>query len=170
MRNRLTITATCGVCGTKFEKQLHHYKSAIRLGSTLCCSKKCKSKKQEKGIWKKCLTCKKDIYVTPSRLAKSDSGDHFCSKHCATIVNNSRHKKWINHPHYKTGISAYREKALETYGESCSNTDCPLSHIVIPKKMLDVHHIDGDRTNNKVTNLKVLCVWCHAIETRKWLE
>lgn len=34
-------------------------------------------------------------------------------------------------------------------------------------KMLDVHHRDGNRSNNKLSNLEVLCVWCHALETRK---
>lgn len=33
--------------------------------------------------------------------------------------------------------------------------------------MLDVHHIDGNRKNGKADNLEVLCVWCHALETRK---
>lgn len=34
------------------------------------------------------------------------------------------------------------------------------------EQMLDVHHRDGDRKNNKIENLEVLCVWCHALETR----
>lgn len=28
--------------------------------------------------------------------------------------------------------------------------------------ILDVHHIDGNRGNNSLGNLEVLCVWCHA--------
>ena len=33
--------------------------------------------------------------------------------------------------------------------------------------MLDVHHVDGIRQNNHPDNLEVLCVWCHALKTRK---
>jgi len=33
--------------------------------------------------------------------------------------------------------------------------------------MLDVHHIDGDRFNNDVRNLAVLCPTCHALATRR---
>ena len=44
---------------------------------------------------------------------------------------------------------------------------CELSgKIDIPEKLLDVHHVDGDRSNNDVSNLVVLCVWCHAKVTR----
>ena len=32
---------------------------------------------------------------------------------------------------------------------------------------LEIHHVDGDRTNNKLDNLKVLCCNCHAI-TKTW--
>src|SRR5438876_2230962 len=32
--------------------------------------------------------------------------------------------------------------------------------------MLDVDHLDNDRTNNSLDNLRVVCVWCHALKTR----
>jgi len=32
---------------------------------------------------------------------------------------------------------------------------------------LEIHHVDGDRTNNKLDNLKVLCCNCHAT-TETW--
>lgn len=32
---------------------------------------------------------------------------------------------------------------------------------------LEIHHVDGDRTNNKLDNLKVLCCNCHAT-TKTW--
>lgn len=33
--------------------------------------------------------------------------------------------------------------------------------------MLDADHVNGDRSNSKKGNLQVLCVWCHALKTRK---
>ena len=34
-------------------------------------------------------------------------------------------------------------------------------------ELLDVHHLDRDHFNNKSSNLVVLCVLCHALDTRK---
>lgn len=33
-------------------------------------------------------------------------------------------------------------------------------------ELLDVHHFDHDRCNNRPSNLAVLCVMCHALDTR----
>lgn len=44
---------------------------------------------------------------------------------------------------------------------------CNLSHwlgVAIP---LECHHVDGDRTNNNYSNLKLLCCNCHAL-TANW--
>lgn len=35
------------------------------------------------------------------------------------------------------------------------------------EQMLDVDHINSNRKDNKLCNLQVLCVWCHALKTRK---
>ena len=45
------------------------------------------------------------------------------------------------------------------------NPNCPIT-FEIPRYMLDVHHKDENRSNNKIENLEVLCVWCHAVLTR----
>lgn len=36
--------------------------------------------------------------------------------------------------------------------------------------MLDVHHVDGDRSNGEIANLAVLCVFCHALITRGYAD
>ena len=38
--------------------------------------------------------------------------------------------------------------------------------VKVPEELLDVHHIDSNRSHNDINNLAVLCVWCHAIVTR----
>ncbi len=54
---------------------------------------------------------------------------------------------------YKNGIGTFRKRAFEQYGYICNK--CGAVH------KLCVHHIDEDRTNNIVENLKVLCKRCH---------
>lgn len=164
---KLNISITCPSCGSNFDRPKHRYDEAVKKGWVQCCSKDCRAKFKQKGKNKKCFHCNQDIYVSLSELKKSKSGDHFCSKRCSTIVNNSRHKKWKNHPNYLHGISSYRQQALNHYPNICHNKMCPIKQ-TIPTYMLDVHHIDGDRKNNKMTNLQILCVWCHALETRKY--
>jgi len=39
---------------------------------------------------------------------------------------------------------------------------CKLDSWMGKKIPLEVHHIDGDKTNNELTNLKILCPNCHT--------
>jgi hypothetical protein len=57
--------------------------------------------------------------------------------------------------------TTYRRRALMEFGARCNR--CGYSSEV---KMLDCHHKDSDRANNYLDNLEILCVWCHALETR----
>ena len=57
----------------------------------------------------------------------------------------------------KDGASTYRTRALKHYGCKCAI--CGFDNILA----LEVHHIDKDRENNSISNLKVLCANCHRI-------
>lgn len=59
--------------------------------------------------------------------------------------------------HYNNGGSSYREKALNNIGIVCEQ--CGYSNV----DALEVHHIDRNRTNNSIDNLKVLCANCHRL-------
>lgn len=65
-------------------------------------------------------------------------------------------------PHYGDGVSEYRNRALRQYGKKCNS--CNFDE---EERMLDVHHKDSNRANGNIDNLEVLCVWCHALITRK---
>lgn len=53
------------------------------------------------------------------------------------------------------------QKAKKTYCERC---------LMVPldKKLLDVDHINGDRSNNHINNLQTLCKTCHKIKTKEY--
>jgi hypothetical protein len=112
-----------------------------------------------------CLTCGEEIYKSLKLLDKTEN--HFCSRSCAITKNNGR-RRGDKHGNYKNGGCSYRRLALETFENKCSNPVCPLQNhgIIIETKLLDVDHIDSDRTNNAIENLQILCVYCHAVKTR----
>lgn len=70
----------------------------------------------------------------------------------------------------KTGKTMYRSSCLtcrrtahrakKGYCERC---------LTVPtdKTLLDVDHIDGDRSNNQTNNLQTLCKTCHKIKTKE---
>ena len=124
------------------------------------CSRECAYKSKIRNREElHCAKCSVQFSRTKKKR-KNKSGIVFCSRTCKDA---SQGIDGLLIPgHYNNiGISNYRRRALKHYGRSCQK--CSYS---IDTKMLDVHHIDGNRRNNKIVNLAVLCVWCHALKTR----
>lgn len=129
------------------------------------CSPKCQGENRQNKIEVKCDTCGVTFLTHPSDLKKAKHGYHFCSRVCKEKAQSlSGNIIIIRPPHYgnSNGLTTYRERAFKKYGIVCSK--CQYRE---DDRMLDVHHKDGNRSNNKIDNLEVLCVWCHALETRK---
>ena len=66
---------------------------------------------------------------------------------------------------YRTNCSTCRYRAQKSKKEQCEHCNAKL-----PKHLLDVDHIDGDRSNNEETNLQTLCKPCHLTKTRKFKD
>lgn len=62
-----------------------------------------------------------------------------------------------NNPRWKGGKCAYKNMALKHYGNSCMLCGKEDKR----PKMIHVHHKDGNRNNNNLCNLEVLCSKCH---------
>lgn len=140
-----------------------YYVPIAELKKTKYCNKKCRALGSRKRIKVKCHTCKKDIEKTASKLKNSRSGLSFCNRKCKELAQSiDGGVKEIQPHHYDDGHSVYRRRAFKKYGKFCAK--CGYHEY---EQMLDVDHIDSDRTNNKIENLQVLCVWCHALKTRK---
>ena len=72
---------------------------------------------------------------------------------------NQQQKDWNS---YKKNDSV-RLHLIRLRGSKCEN--CNLTewiHMPIP---IELHHMDGDRTNNQLTNLQLLCPNCHSLTT-----
>ena len=66
-----------------------------------------------------------------------------------------RTKDWSEY----TKIETIKPHLLKERGHICEN--CKLTVWLEMPIPLEVHHIDGDRTNNIETNLRLLCPNCH---------
>ena len=150
---RLLYERRCEVCDETF--------LAPRYRAHRFCSKSCSSRSQWRRERFCCAWCGTGFERAKSKRGKSKSGLAFCSRKCKDTAQRRGGLEAIRPGHYRNGRWAYRERALEAYGARCQC--CGYAK---RKKMLDVHHLDGDRNNNDVKNLQILCVWCHAFKTR----
>lgn len=66
-----------------------------------------------------------------------------------------------------TKIERLKPHLIKLRGHKCEQEKCELSVWLGKPIPLEVHHIDGDRTNNALDNLKLLCNNCHAV-TDNW--
>lgn len=99
-----------------------------------------------------CAYCGKEIFRVPSQVKKNKSGHFYCSLDCG-----NKHKNQIRKDSGEWDNSLnYRKKALDAYSHKC--LVCGWEE---DPRILEVHHIDEDRENNRVENLCILCPNCH---------
>jgi 5-methylcytosine-specific restriction endonuclease McrA len=106
-----------------------------------------------------CTNCKKEVDRRPSDLKKSKTGNHFCSQSCAATYNNTLLRTGINHPNYKEGGNYYKYKFIKDEDAQCSR--CGYNKY---PEVLEIHHKDVNKKNNKLENLELLCPTCHVEE------
>ncbi len=151
---RIHIILACSECQKPFAKPKRFIK-----GNNNYCSTKCMHDAQNLQIEIQCTICEKTFRRPKSRI-NTKSGLNFCSRLCKEKAQ-SGEVRLLECGFYKDGSGSYRDKAFAYYHHECEWCKSDLI------ELLDVHHLDHDRTNNIIENLIILCVWCHAIETRR---
>jgi len=86
----------------------------------------------------------------------------YCSHSCAIF------KKGKLHPYYKNGKHLYDKNRVGDYRQRVKFICCSICGN--NKTRLYVHHVDGDRKNGKLNNLKVVCCSCHWVIHNKVLN
>ena len=116
--------------------------------------------KYSRMVQKYCKICGKPV----SRASKG-----FCSNTCyAESKYNEYIEKWKNGE--VTGLSGeyqlnknIRKYIFKKYDNKCSECGWDKINPYTNKRPLEVHHKDGDYTNNKEENLQLLCPNCHSL-------
>ena len=150
-----TINKSCLYCDKVFKASLREHKR----GNARFCSISCgsKNRKQEKQPNCVCNFCGNKFYKKPAHFVNSKSGLRFCSRVCKDEAQKLKYGITEIHPEHYGIDSGYRAKALENYPNKCNI--CGYNKYV---SVLEVHHKDKNRSNNKLDNLEILCPTCHT--------
>jgi len=106
------IEVECTCCKKKFNKTLHRYKEAQKMGYSPFCSKKCQGDFRRTSVNMQCSQCNKDIIVLNHDYESSDSKRFFCSKSCSATFNNikSGPKSQDEKDRIRAGLKRYHDE------------------------------------------------------------
>ena len=104
----------------------------------------------------KCLSCNSEI---------PKNNDKYCSNRCQFhFENGNKIKEWLADPSKLIKMtSVVRKYLIKEAGYECSECKWDKINKFTNKHPLEIDHIDGDSTNNKPENLRVLCPNCHSL-------
>jgi len=150
----------CEIC----QKGFHVKPYFLKKGWGRFCSSVCQYKSYKTGAYVRCDTCGAKIYKNQSNLKHSISKKYFCGKSCQTKW---RNRQYLGEKHlqWKNGKSVYRDILVR----NGINPRCLLCKLR-DKRILAVHHVDKNRSNNKLENLAWLCHNCHHLVHHDKLE
>ncbi len=155
--------AVCKFCGNEFVRRLKPY---LGRPPKLYCSIKCSGESKRNRVTIACYVCNKEVERTKSKIDSSKNGVFFCGRECKDFAQSIEGDcKAIQPEHYKGGIWIdYRKKCAKQFKKGC--VGCGIKK----RYLLFVHHKNGDRKNNKMSNLEVVCCNCHAIRHLKQIN
>lgn len=133
-------------------------KQQISIPGTSCITTPARIPDKEVLSKKCCLYCNKFINI---------KNKYYCSQECDNNFRYTQRVKDFTENKYQdkllnTGSNRwFRKFLISQFGESCS--ECGIGNTYNNKDLtLEVDHIDGKAKNNKLSNLRFLCLNCHS--------
>lgn len=197
------VDRICKYCGKEFKI----WNCTIKRGSGKYCSRECyisANKGENNSLWKggkivqSCEICSKSFKIFPSRKGIRK----YCSKECGRIgiaITNHYSRKGVNSPNWNGGRHINKHGYVMVHDENGGKYRKG-SYVIEHRKVMEnhigrellfseiVHHIDGNRKNNDIENLKlmtrkehvkgyyfenkrIICPICkHSAELRKFVN
>lgn len=124
------------------------------------CSRACRDKSLTTRIRVRCARCNKQFEIPKSHFDIPKSGLHFCSRKCKDLSQRLGGIKEIQPPHYGTAPFS-RKSLIRTRGRRCQS--CGKRKWLNHPIPIEIHHINGNRSDNRDENLAILCCNCHAM-------
>ena len=153
-----SIIKECLTCEQEFEAPMKE----VRRGFGKYCSITCSANRvrEFKNFPNtECGYCGEMFFRMPSKKV-SKSGVQFCKPVCHNLASRLEGGIAAVRPrHYGTGKAGYRKKAFREKPRICEI--CGYRRF---PEVMHVHHVDRNRDNNTLENLRVLCPTCHAVE------
>ena len=143
----------CKCCGNKIE-----YEKRNNIYCSHSCSATVNNRLRTKE--KKCLNCGKDI--------THKHHNKFCNNTCANeFFYKEKVKRFLNGENFiKCGLQVpnfIKKYLMEIHNNKCEKCGWGERHPITQNIPLEVHHIDGDCSNNRINNLELLCPNCHSL-------
>ena len=155
---RRKITISCEVCGTE----------TLNLRF---CSKSCSAKvTNRESPRRKRLTARTPGTCTICGGVTGTYDRKYCSRECLSYsMRPSWHQDWLDNKHNPaTEIKGYQPGRLRTdliklRGAKCEQCGWAEVNPVSGCSPIEMDHIDGDPSNNFISNLRLLCPNCHSL-------
>lgn len=154
------MQCVCANCKQSFERSGAAYRKSMKLSKSgrLFCSHKCVTTftaKHVQLVERSCSECGSRLLRTKNQLRRSKTNRVFCSntcknKHCSRL-------RWGNEHSKPFSYRSRRKVLLDAAQSKCQR--CGYDKDI---RLLDIHHADGQHNNNNWSNLRVICVMCHA--------
>lgn len=148
------VKLICWNCKKEFE--LNSCETRVKENRVHYCSLKCRDEAKRIGKVVKCKNCGKEFYTTRNEL---------CSKKCAYEYKSkiSNHKLYMENGYLVKFKNGYNKK-----GNAKLHRLIMEEHLGRKLKSSEViHHIDGNKLNNDISNLKVMTRGEHSKLHRK---
>lgn len=87
----------------------------------------------------------------------------YCTLDCFYKHNRKKYHNQIELGNTELPYRQYKNYLIEKYGNKCMECGWGEKNPTTNKIPIELEHIDGDSTNNNLSNLKLLCPNCHSL-------